>query len=103
MVRKSVYEPFKTQINKMAELFSENVSWIKTNTQEAVEAVNSCLSEGVSPSLTAANINATVVENCKIYYQSASDAKTDVASYINKIISVNAQSARAVGDDFFAN
>lgn len=102
MVKKSVYESYKAQISQMGELFNENVNWIKTNTADAVAAVNSCLKEGVTPSLTADSINATVVDNCKIYWQSASSAKAEVKSYLNDIIAINAQSAKAVTDDFFA-
>ena len=102
MVKKSVYEVFKSEINGMDEFFNDNVNWIKTNTLEAVNAVNSALN-GATASLDASIINQTVVENCKIFWQSAKDARLDVKSYIDKIISVNPQSAKAVSDDFFAN
>ena len=103
MVKKSVYEPFRNQINQMANLFAENVNWIKTNTEEAVNAVNSRLKEGVTPSLVASNITPAVVDNCKIYYQSAKNAKADVTSYLNKIMSIDDKAVKIVGDDFFAN
>lgn len=102
MVRKSVYEPFKEQIDGMAEKFSANVTWIKENPASAVDAVNGVLKEGVTASLVAANINTSVVENCKIYYQSATDAKEQVKTYISKIIEINEKSAKAIEDDFFA-
>jgi len=102
MVKKSVYDPFKEEIDGMKGSFESNVSWIKDNTALAVEAVNACVKEGVTKSLVAANITAEVVNNCKIYYQSSAEAKTDVQNYLNKIIAVNAQSAKAVLDEFFA-
>ena len=102
MVRKSVYEPFKEQIDGMAEKFSANVTWIKENPASAVDAVNGVLKEGVTASLVAANINTSVVENCKIYYQSATNAKEQVKTYISKIIEINEKSAKAIEDDFFA-
>ena len=78
------------------------LKWIKENTADAVSAVNSALAEGVTPSLNANTINATVVDNCKIFYQSAQDAKQSVKDYIDKIIAVKEQSAKAISDDFFA-
>lgn len=102
MVRKSVYKPFKEQIDGMKTLFENNVSWIKENTENAVSVVNSKLPEGVTPSLTAATINATVVDNCKIYFENGESAKTAVKNYINKIIQINDKSAKAITDDFFA-
>ena len=86
----------------MADKFSDNVKWVKDNTADAVAAVNEVLPEGSTPSLNAAAINATVVDNCKIFWQSSADAKAQVKDYINKIIAVNAQAAKAIEDDFFA-
>ena len=102
MVKTSVYNKYKTQIEGMKSYFDANVIWVKENTSTAVGAINGVLPEGVTPSLVAATINATVVDNCKIYFESASDSKTSVKEYINKIIAVNAQSAKAITDDFFA-
>lgn len=102
MVKKSVYDKHKTKIDKMKDLFDANVVWTKENIATAVNAVKSKLSEGVTPSLDATKINAQVVDNCKIYYQSANDASQAVKDYINKIIAVSAQSAKVITDDFFA-
>lgn len=102
MAKTSVYNEYKDQIAGMQEYFTANVNWVKENTESAVNAVNSTLTEGVTPSLVAANITATVVDNCKIYFESASVAKQSVITYINKIIAINEQSAKAVGEDFFA-
>ena len=102
MVKKSVYEQYKDNIDGMGELFSANVQWVKDNTTLAVNAVNSRLKEGLTASLDASKITATVVDNCKIYYEQASFAKLSVNAYINKIRAINVQSANVVGEDFFA-
>lgn len=101
MVKKSVYEPYAENIKGMADKFGENVKWVKENTADAVTAVNSVLPEGATPSLNAGAITSTVVDNCKIFWQSAEDAKTSVKDYINKIIAVNETSAKVITDDFF--
>ena len=102
MVRKSVYEPFKEQIDGMKDLFLANVQWIKENTADAVSVVNSKLTEGVTPSLDASKITSIVVDNCKIYYQSATDAKALVENYLQKIRAIAPVSAGQIGEDFFA-
>ena len=102
MVKKSVYEKYKTNIDQMKDLFDINVDWINNNVESAVNAVNSKLKKGITPSLDSTKITATVVENCKIYYESAIQAKQSVKNYINKIIAINSDSAKAVSDDFFA-
>ncbi|MBQ3596978.1 MAG: ABC transporter substrate-binding protein [Clostridia bacterium] len=102
MVKKSVYQQYKTKIDGMQSLFSQNVEWVKTNTEQAVQAVNAKLKEGVTPSLVASNVTPSVVDNCKIFYQASSVAKTDVINYINKIIAIVPNSAVAIAQDFFA-
>ena len=102
MVKKSVYDANKKKIDGMGEYFTENLAWVKENTADAVTAVTSRLPEGETPSLDAASITPTVVDNCKIFWQSSADAKAQVKDYINKIIAVNAQAAKAIEDDFFA-
>ena len=102
MVRKSVYQTYKQQIDGMQTMFAQNIEWVKENTQLAVKAVNANLKQGVTPSLVEANINTAVVDNCKIYYQSSTDAQTDVINYINKIIAIEPTSAKAITQDFFA-
>ena len=102
MVKKSVYDKYKAQIDGLAEYFEANLTWIKANPADAVNAINSVLPDGVTPSLNAGVLSATVIDNCKIYYQSSADAKQQVKDYINKIIAVNSNSAKATADDFFA-
>lgn len=102
MVKKSVYEPYKSNVEKMGDYFAENLAWIKENTTAAVDAVNSKLLGGVTPSLDATVITAGVINNCKIFWQSSDSAKEQVKNYINKIIAVSSQSAVTVADDFFA-
>ena len=89
MVKKSVYEKYKTNIDQMKDLFDINVDWINNNVESAVNAVNSKLKKGITPSLDSTKITATVVENCKIYYESAIQAKQSVKNYINKIIALS--------------
>ena len=102
MVKSSIYSEYKSQIDGMKSYFDANVAWVKENTELAVNAVNGALPSGVTPSLTAKNISAAVIDNCKIYYEASAQAKNSVQLYLNKIITINPQAAKAVSDDFFA-
>lgn len=102
MVRKSVYNQYKDKIEQMNDLFRVNVQWVKDNPVQAVEAVSGALKEGVTPNLDGTNISSSVVDNCKIYFEDSATAKEQVKNYLNKLISINPQSAKAVGEDFFA-
>ena len=102
MIKSSVLTAYPELVSNFGGKVADAVSWVKANAADAAEAVKSVLAEGLTPSLSAANLNATVVDNCKISWQSATNAKTEVQAYINTIINIAPQAAKAVTDDFFA-
>ena len=102
MVKAELIEKFPALINAIKEKFDGNVIWAKENIEQAVAAVESVLAEGVTPSFTAQNLNGTVIDNCKIFWQDGEAAKTAVVEYINRIKDIVDESANAVTDDFFA-
>lgn len=102
MIKSSIIAAYPTLTESLGNKIAGAVSWIKANPALAAQAVESALTEGLTPSLSAANLNATVVDNCKIYWQSAADAKTAVKEYIDAIRALDVKSASAVADDFFA-
>ncbi len=101
MVKKSVAKNHSGVIAKLKEKFADNLSWVKANTSDAVTAVNAKIKDGVTPSLVAANITEDVVNNCKIYWQDASAAKSEVIVYLQAIKGVEDKSAVIPSDDFF--
>ncbi len=102
MVKNSVLKANEGLAENIKNKFSANVDWVKNNTESAVNVVNGVLKEGLTPSLKATAINGTVVDNCKIYWQSSIDAKTSVTEYINSLIALNPASGKVVTNDFFA-
>ena len=105
MVKQSVINNYPQLLAALKAKFSGNVNWVKENTALAVDAVNSKLSTGVTPSLSATNISSIVVDNCKIYWESSADAKQSAIDYINDVIGVgtgmNVPPAKALTEDFF--
>lgn len=97
MVKKSVLGANPNLVSTLQTKISESASWIKQNTAIAVSAVNN--NGGVE--LNAQNLTESAIDGCKIYWESASDAKTSVKKYINKIIEIDSTKASAVSDDFF--
>ena len=102
MIKSSVLAAYPELVSDFGGKVAGAVSWVKANATDAAEAVKSALAEGLTPSLSAANLNATVVDNCKISWQAAADAKAEVQAYINAIINIAPQAAKVVTDDFFA-
>lgn len=97
MVKKSVLGANPSIVQVLEEKISESVSWVKTNPATAVEAIGK---RGVT-TLTANTLTPDVVDACKIYWQSAENAKTSVKNYVNGIIEIDATKASNVDDDFF--
>lgn len=98
MVKKSVLASYGAIVNAMADKIQTNVSWVKTNATDAVSAI---ASKFAGTTLNAGALSATAVDGCKIYWQSAVDAKEQVQAYLNDITSIEINSAKAVSDDFF--
>lgn len=88
--------------DKLLSALNESATWVKTNVESAVTAVNAHLAEGVNPSLNASKLSATAVENCNIKVVKAKDAKSSVVDYLNRVIEIAPNATKAVGDDFFA-
>ncbi len=102
MVKSSVIAAHSALINSFGSKIAGAVSWVKENPDKAVAAVEKALADGLTPSFTAANLNATVVDNCKIYWQAAADAKVSVTAYITAIRGIAPASANEITDEFFA-
>lgn len=101
MVKQSLLATHPEIISAFTGKINDNVTWAKQNVESAVNSVNSKLPEGVTPSLTAKNINETVIDNCKIYFENAEQSKLQVKNYIDDIIALESKSANSIKDDFF--
>ena len=97
MVKKSVVGSYPVIAQLIENKIADSVNWVKNNTQTAVDAI--C--ELYATTLQAKALSQEAIDGCKIYFQSANDAKTSVKEYINKIIEIDDKKASAVSDDFF--
>ncbi len=97
MVKKSVLGSHPNLPSILEEKITASVSWAKQNTIAAVSAIGS---HG-NTTLKAPTLNESVIDACKIYWQSAQSAKSTVNEYINGIIEIDSTKAKPVQDDFF--
>lgn len=103
MVKSSVLEKNPKLAKKIEKEFKDIKHWLYENYEQAIEAVNGALNEGVVASLSADNFDTDVIDRCNIKWQSAKDAKQEVIDYINAIREIEESSAKPVNDDFFAD
>ena len=97
MVKKSVLGAHPELVSQLESKISQSASWIKQNVATAVDAVNN----NGGTTLDKNTLTESAIDGCKIYWQSATDAKTSVKKYINNIIEIDSTKANAVSDDFF--
>ncbi len=97
MIKKSVLGSHPNLASTIETKIAESVNFAKQNTASAVTAI----SNHGETTLKAPALNESVIDACKIYFQSASDAKQSVNAYINGIRDIDQNKANAVSDDFF--
>ena len=97
MVKKSVIGAHDQLEQTLNQKITDSVAWAKLNAGDAVTAI----SNHGATTLKAPALSASVIDACKIYWQSAENAKTSVKNYINSIIKIDSAKAKAVSDDFF--
>ena len=98
MVKESVLNTYPNIVSALQTAITDSVSFAKTNTESAVNAIKSKLD---ATSLNASALSESAIDGCKIYFESASSAKTAVKTYVNELIELSESSAKAITDDFF--
>lgn len=97
MVKKSVLGANPELVSTLQSKITDSASWIKTHTADAVTAI----SEKGNTTLQAGALTEQAIDGCKIYFQSASEAKASVKEYVNNIVEIDNTKATVVNDDFF--
>ena len=97
MVKKSVIGAHEGLETELTQKINASVDWVKQDPASAVNAIG----EHGATTLQAPALNESAIDGCKIYWQSASDAKESVKKYVNGIIQIDSANANAVKDDFF--
>ncbi len=83
---------------------AENKQWLlseNTSAETIVSAVQSHLTDGMSPTFTAANLTKQVIKNCGINLTYSYDDKNEINSFIEKFNSVSETSFGTAADGFF--
>lgn len=87
MVKKDVAENYPDLVREIENKFTQNLESVKENPASAVNAIKEIYS---ATSLVPAKvISKEVVEACKIYWESAAEAKNSVEKYIDDILGID--------------
>ena len=104
VAKSSLIEKASGFIEKFVAAVTENSSWLlkdETMPEAIISAIEGRLTQGMSPTFTAANLTKGVIENCAISFVKSSLCKAEVNSFISKLISVNPSAASTVSDAFY--
>ena len=92
---KSVVDTFITYMKGSADFLAS------ASAADVVALLEDCYTEGMTPSLNANNLNATVIANCSVYFTAAQDCKSRVNAFLAELIDLNAEFTSAVSDSFY--
>ena len=102
LVKESVLKTYPQLVDSIESKFADNTAFVAENPAQAINKINEVfLPKGNTSTLKPAMLNATVIANCNISWQSAIDVKKAVKEYLNTIIAVEKISATAAKDDLF--
>ena len=91
-------------VSNFVTALSNNAQWLaneSTSIETIVDAVQSHLTDGMSPTFNAKNLTKEVISNCGIKYVAAQDSKADINGFMQKLNSVSESSFGTASDNFF--
>ena len=89
-------------INDFISNIEENEQWLKEAEPSAVlQAINSHLQDGITPSFTENNLSVEAIAGCNVYFASAEEEKTKINGFISALRTVNEEAVKPLSDKFF--
>lgn len=104
VAKSSVIESDKKAVDNFIKALKDNQSWINdsnTSAETIVNAIKSKLTADLTPTFSAANLNATVIANCGIRFTSNADGKQSVLDILEKLNAVSNNAWGTPADAFF--
>lgn len=103
VAKTSVIEENESFISDFISAVEGSAGWLTAETtsmQTVAEAVQSHLTDGMSPTFTANNLNTQVIENCAIEFVAAAECKQEVSNFLVRLSAVSGR-AFIAEDSFF--
>ena len=91
-------------VSNFVKALSKNAEWLASETtsiDKIVDAVQSHLTDGMSPAFNTKNLTKEVIANCGINFVSAENDKAQINGFMQKLNSVSAASFGTASDSFF--
>lgn len=102
VAKKSVIQRDKKSVEKLVSYFKENAEYLKNvDTATVRSLLDGVRTRGLNPAFNENNLNAQIIQNCSVRYQSAQECKTSVNAFLKKLVEVNPNAAKTVSDAFY--
>ena len=102
VAKTSVIEEAKSVVDTFIAYMEGSADFLASaSAADVVALLEDCYTEGMTPSLNANNLNATVIANCSVYFTAAQDCKSRVNAFLAELIDLNAEFTSAVSDSFY--
>ena len=102
VAKQSLIKENKEFIESFTQQLSTVESWLETaEISTILQAVNSHLKEGLTPSFSDKNLSREAINGCNVYFASAKSEKAVVNAYVSALQSVNPNAVKAFADKFF--
>lgn len=91
-------------VNNFVSALAKNAEWLAdetTSIDTIVNAVQSHLTDGMSPTFSSKNLTKQVISNCGLNFVSASDDKEEIISFMQKLNSVSETPFGMPSENFF--
>lgn len=107
VAKNSVISDNLDAVEKFMNGLTENENWLadkNVSAEDIVNAVKKGFSDSeMSPTFTADNLNAEVLSNCAVHFQTSAECKQNVLDYLKKINAVSNNAWGTPSDNFFWN
>lgn len=102
VAKTSLIEEAKPVVDTFITYMEGSAEYLATaSAADVVALLEDCYTEGMTPSLNANNLNATVIANCSVRFTAAQACKARVNAFLAELIEVNAEFTSAVSDSFY--
>lgn len=104
VAKNSLIERDKEFVDNFMQRLKASCEWLLTDdakSEDIVNAITLCLTQGLKPTFSSANLTKVIIKNCAVKFVKSSICKGEVDKFIEEIISINPASASKVQDFYY--
>lgn len=102
VTKTSVIEEAKSVVDTLITYMEGSAGYLASaSPSDVVALLEDCYTDGMTPSLNANNLNATVIANCSVRFTTAQACKARVNEFLSELIAISPEFTTTVSDSFY--